>query len=177
MFFDSKSILRSQSKEIQVFSAYFYGEKEKCAMILYFPVQNYFSTKYNTKMKKKYTQQLQKIPPPTGGGDIWPRFGKNSKLFLQITMGEMKKAPQVKVFVIRTIFTPKIAQKCKKLLTENSPPGGGTENIFNLGIPPPAPILKVFDLFAPQSHYFAQLIYYFVLSPDFVMSVMLSSST
>ena len=36
-------------------------------MILYFPVQNYFSTKYNTKMKKNYTQQLQKIPPPTGG--------------------------------------------------------------------------------------------------------------
>ena len=37
-------------------------------------------------------------------------------------MGEIKKAPQSKIFVIGTIFTPEIAQKCKKWPTEN--PGG-----------------------------------------------------
>ena len=39
----------------------------------------------------------------------------------------MKKAPQAKIFVIGTIFKPKIAQKCKKWPTENSPPGWGGE--------------------------------------------------
>ena len=81
-------------------------------------------------MKKNYTQQLQKIPPPTGGAfDLG--LEKNSKLFLQITMGEMKKAPQKKVFVKGTIFTPKIAQKCKKMANRKfTPPVGGGQKMY-----------------------------------------------
>ena len=63
------------------------------------------------KWKKTYIQQLQKIPPPPGGAfDL----GLEKNYFLQITMGEMKKAPQAKIFVIGTIFTPKIAKKMQK---------------------------------------------------------------
>ena len=70
-------------------------------MILYFPVQNYFSTKYNTKKKKKTTpKNFRKFRPPLRGGEIRSWFRKNSKLFLQITIGEIKKAPQAKIFVI-----------------------------------------------------------------------------
>ena len=50
----------------------------------------------------------------------------------------MKKAPQAKILVIGTVFTPKIAQKCKKWPTENLPPPRweGTENVFNFENPP-----------------------------------------
>ena len=54
---------------------------------------------------------MQKIPPSTGGK--CPGF-KKCKLFLQITMGGIKKTPQAKIPVIGTIFTPKIAQKMQK---------------------------------------------------------------
>ena len=77
------------------------------------------------KCKKITPKKLQKIPPPRGRG-ICPRFRKNfEKLFLQITMGEIKKAPQTKFFVVGAIFTPKIAQKCKKWPTENPHPRSG----------------------------------------------------
>ena len=50
----------------------------------------------------------------------------------------MKKAPQAKISVIGTVFTPKIAQKCKKMANRKfTPRWGGTENVFILGIPPP----------------------------------------
>ena len=78
---------------------------------------------------------MQKVPPPPGG-DL-TLVSKISKLFLQITIGEMKKVPQAKIFVIGTVFTPKIAQKCKKMANRKfTPPMGGTENVFILGIPP-----------------------------------------
>ena len=48
----------------------------------------------------------------------------------------MKKAPQAKIFVIESVFTPKIAQKCKYSQQKIHPPRGGTENVFILGIPP-----------------------------------------
>ena len=58
-------------------------------------------------------------------------------------MEEIKKAPQTKVFVIGTIFTPKIAQKCKKMANRKfTPPVGGTEIVFNLGIPRPGDYRK-----------------------------------
>ena len=100
----------------------------------YFPVQSYFSTKFSTKMQKNYTQKIAENSSPTGGG-IWPRFRKNfEKLFLQITMGEIKKAPQTKFFVVGAIFTPKIAQKCKKWPTENPHPRSGG---YRKSPPPP----------------------------------------
>ena len=71
-------------------------------------------------MKKNYTQQLQKIPPPTGGGHLTSVW-KNSKLFLQI-MGEMKRAPQAKIFVTGTIFTPKMQKNGQQKI---HPPVGG----------------------------------------------------
>ena len=40
----------------------------------------------------------------------------------------MKKAPQTKIFVI--------GKNAKKGQQKIHPPGGGTENVFNLGIPP-----------------------------------------
>ena len=49
----------------------------------------------------------------------------------------MKKAPQAKIFVLGTIFIPKIAQKCKKNGQQKiHPTGGGTEDVFILGVPP-----------------------------------------
>ena len=48
-----------------------------------------------------------------------------------------KSVPQAKIFVIGTVFTPKI-KNAQKWPTENSPPGGGgPENVFILGIPRP----------------------------------------
>ena len=58
------------------------------------------------KCKKKLHAKNAENSSPTRG-------------FLQITMGEIKKAPQAKIFVIGTIFTPEIAQKCKKWPTGN----------------------------------------------------------
>ena len=84
-----------------------------------------FQHQIQHKNKIKTTpQNCRKFLPPTGG-EIRPWFRKNSKLFLQITMGEMKKAPQAKIFVTGTIFTTKIAQKCKKIANRMFPMGGG----------------------------------------------------
>ena len=60
-------------------------------------------------------------------------------------MGENKKAPQAKIFVVGIIFTPKITKKCKKKWpTENTPPlGGGTDFGFNLGIHPAGGLQKI----------------------------------
>ena len=86
-------------------------------------------------LHKKYFFLVCRKIPPTGGGGRFALGFEKSKSFLQITMGEMNKAPQAKIFVIETIFTPKIAQKCKKigqqkmyLIWESPPAGGITEN-------------------------------------------------
>ena len=81
---------------------------------LIFSSSNYFSTKYSTNMKKTTPKNCRKFLPPLGGGDL-TLVSKNLSYFLQITTGEMNKAPQAKTFVIETIFTPKIAQKYKKM--------------------------------------------------------------
>ena len=58
---------------------------------------------------------------------------------MQVTIGEMKKGPQAKIFVIGTVFTPKIAQKCKKMANRKfTPPGGGDRKCIYFGNPPPA---------------------------------------
>ena len=74
---------------------------------------------------KNYTQKLQKSPPPTGG------------YLTLVFIGEMKKAPQAKIFVIGTVFTPKTAQKCKKNgQNKIQPPGGGGRKCIYFGNPP-----------------------------------------
>ena len=80
-------------------------------------------------MKKKYTQQLQKIPPPPGGTfDL--RLKKIYVIFADY-YGRNEKAPQAKIFVIGTIFTPKIAQKCKKNGQQKiHPPVGGGQKMY-----------------------------------------------
>ena len=91
--------------------------------LIFFSSELFYHQIKHQNEKKLHQKNAENSSPP-------PRFRKSSKLFLQITIGEMKKAPQAKIFVIGTIFTPKIAQKCKKWPTENSPPVGGTENVF-----------------------------------------------
>ena len=80
-FLDSKSILRSLSK------TYFYGEKYKCVVMRYFPVQSYFSTKFNTKMQKNYTQKNAENSSPTGGFDL----GFEKSYFCRLLWEKLKK--------------------------------------------------------------------------------------
>ena len=70
---------------------------------------------------KNYTQKLQKR------FDLG--FEKTLKsYFCRLLQEKLKKAPQAKIFVIRTVFTPKIAQKCKKMANRKfTPPVGGQE--------------------------------------------------
>ena len=43
----------------------------------------------------------------------------------------MKKAPLAKIFVVGTIFTPKIAQKCKKMANRKfTPPSVGGQKMY-----------------------------------------------
>ena len=74
-------------------------------------------------MQKNYTQKLQKIPPPLGG--FYLGFEKTLSYFCRLLWEKQKKAPQAKILVIGTIFTPKIVQKCKKMANRKSTPVGG----------------------------------------------------
>ena len=85
------------------------------------------------KWKKLHPKIAENSSPHRGGGRFDLGFEKNSKLFLQITIGEMKKAPQAKIFVIGTIFAPKMQKMASRKFTL---PRGGTENVI-LGIPRP----------------------------------------
>ena len=50
-----------------------------------------------------------------------------------------KSAPKAKIFVMGTVFTPKIAQKSKKLANRKFT---RAENVFILGIPQPGGITE-----------------------------------
>ena len=74
------------------------------------------------KCKKNYTEKIAENPPSYRGKfDI--DFKKKLKLFLHNTMAEFNKVPHAKIFVTRTIFTPKIAQKIQKMANRKYTPG------------------------------------------------------
>ena len=63
-------------------------KNKKCVMIWYFPVQNYFSTKYSTKMKKKIHQKIAENSSPTGGGRFDLGLEKTLKYFCRLLWEE-----------------------------------------------------------------------------------------
>ena len=70
---------------------------------------------------------MQKIPFPTGG-EIRPWFRKKSKLFLHITIGEIKKSAAGENFRNRNYFYTKNSAKMqKKIANRKFTPGGGEE--------------------------------------------------
>ena len=64
---------------------------------------------------------MQKIPPPTGG-EIRPWFRKNSKLFLHITIGEIKKGAAGENFRNTNCFYTKNSAKMQKNGQQKIPP-------------------------------------------------------
>ena len=70
---------------------------------------------------------MQKIPPPTGGGEIRPWFRKNSKLLLHITIGEIKKSAAGENFRNTNCFYTKNSAKMQKNDQQkiHPPPVGG----------------------------------------------------
>ena len=90
-----------------------------------------FSSHRRCRETNKLHKKIAEISSPTGG--IWPRL---RSFFLQITMGKIKKALQAKIVVISTIFTPKIANKCKKMANQNPPLTKNPPILIKFGNPP-----------------------------------------
>ena len=138
-------------------------------MIWYFPVQNYFSTKYNTKMKKKLHPTIAENSSPHRGegGTFDPGFEKTLSYFCRLLWEKWKKRRRRK-FRNRDYFYTKNSAKMQKMANRKLtlPPGGGTENVFNLGIPPPGGGLQKIPPplggFTPSS-IFKQTIYTYIL--------------
>ena len=104
---------------------------------LIFSSSELFQHQIQRKNKINYTQILQKIPPPPPGGGYLTLVSKKPKLFMQITIGEMKKSAAGENFRNRNCFYTKNSAKMqKKWPTENLPPGGGERKCIYFGIPP-----------------------------------------